>query len=319
MTVGVPVAVGIALLLALLPAARASPVPIAKSVLTCTVGTGPLAAAYDPANHEMYVPNTHSASVTVLKKGCTAAATILLPAGSEPYGAAYDPINQDVYVAMSHLNSVYEISGTTVVANITNASFSEPDGILYNPAGQNIVITNDGNARVAFISGTTVQGFAPVGTFPNYVGYDPHASTLLVTNWGSGNVTVLNATTWANVANVAVGTNPAGVAYDPADEQDYVAVYGMNSVVEMSGLGVINTTIKGFDEPGGVVWVPSVDRIWVTNAGNGRISFVSGSKVVGKKSTAGIDIISATYDPANKEVYVPDFDHAAGTVVYIVR
>ena len=52
---------------------------------------------------------------------------------------------------------------------------------------------------------------------------DPAARTVYVTNYGDGTVSVIDAATRAVTATIPVGSEPAGVAVDPATHTAYVA------------------------------------------------------------------------------------------------
>lgn len=286
---------------------------------SCTVGSGPDRAAYDPVTHTMYVPNTGSGTITVLKGACTLVGTISLPTGAYPVMAAFDPGNNYIYVTDQHLSQVYEISGTTVLATITSALFFDPDGIAFD-AGflgpPEMIVTNWASTTIVGISGTTVSGTATVGAAPDYVSYDPSRGTLLVSNWNSANVTIVNASDPFSSAhiNVAVGANPAEIAFDPSGAVNYVTNWGSGTVTIVGGFGVIYGTITGLTRARAVGWSQSLLSIYVGSSTAHKIWVISGSTITSTISTpAGSNFYGATYDQYNDDMYVSNF---ASNVVY---
>src|SRR5580658_7499950 len=115
---GVSLAIGALVFVTFLSGTVAAPSTATSTPTACTVGKQPGYPAYDPVNHEMYIPNSLSSNITVLKGTCTKVATITLPAGSFPLQAAFDPQNNHIYVTDNLLNQVYDIAGTKIVATI---------------------------------------------------------------------------------------------------------------------------------------------------------------------------------------------------------
>jgi YVTN family beta-propeller protein len=309
------VAGALALLALAAPLESESALTTAGLKATCTVGTDPEYSGYDPVTHEIYVPNELAGNISVLKGMCTLIGTITLPPGSEPFQAAFDPANNDMYVTDLALDQVYQISGLTVTATITG--FSIPQGITFDPGDNLLVVTDAGGGYVSFLQGTSVATTDSVGCGPGFIGYDPFFATLLVTNDCSSNVTILNAVTLAHVTDVPVGNGPQQVAFDYADDMDYVANHGSGNVSVLYGSGALVSTISGFFAPVGVGWSQATLHIYVGNEGGGsKVFAISGTAIVAKYATAsGALLQGIVYNDANDRMYVGAF---GGSALYIL-
>jgi YVTN family beta-propeller protein len=308
----VAIAIGMVLSPAVLSAVSAqttgavnTPVKDAK----CKVGIGPQDPAYDPVNHEIYVPNAGSANISVVKAPCTKAGTIKLPEspeGTYPVAAAFDPQNNYVYVTDVDANAVYVISGTKLVATLHG--FDRPEAIVYDPSRADMIVTNFDGDNLTQVYATSAIGSIPVGMAPDGIDYDPTDGVLNVANYYSGNVTVLDAVTLTTEFSVGVGSNPEGVAYDPSDYFDYVTNFGSGTVSWLDGDVFPGGSISGFDEPSSATWSQAKLAVYVTNYGSGVLSAIggaSGTSIVQNITVAkGID--GSAYDDANDTIYVTD-------------
>jgi DNA-binding beta-propeller fold protein YncE len=298
-----------------------TPTMLAKSKLKhFTVGEGPNRAAYDPVNHDLYVPESTAHQVQVFSSKNKLVGTVALPSGSYPGAAAFDGSNDNVYVTGEDSNAVYEISGTTLTATITGPSIGAPYGIVYDP-GDGIVAVADGSTNnVTGIENGGVVTVTHVGSEPFGITYDPYWANLVVTNFGSNNVTCLSALYLTVVGNRAVGSDPTGIAFDPATNLDYVANFGGSNVSVIGGNCVSIKSISGFDAPDGVGYDQATLQVFVTNVGNGKVDAIGTSSTVVKTYTtaSSADPVDATYDAYNDDVYVGGFGDAVGTSMYVI-
>src|SRR5581483_11138144 len=100
---------------------------------------------------------------------------------------------------------------------------------------------------------------------------------------------------------------------------DHFTAFPKKRLLIFSALGnntveVINTfqakvvqTIKGLDEPQGVLYVPEFDKIFVANAGNGKVNVYDGKTYALRKSIdfgQEADTDNLRYDDASKRVFV---------------
>jgi len=310
--------IGAALVMLLLPIASAAGQVVKATPPKCSVGTNPWAPAYDPVDHEVYVPNFGTAdvtgSVTVLKGTCTVAKTITLPSGSNPSAAAFDPMNNDVYVTDMSLNQVYVISGTKIVTTITDPSFDGPRGIVFDPLGPAMCVTNYLNDTVSVISAFNTVAFAiPVGNGPIGIDFDSYYGTINVANYDSNNVTVYDGFTFGHIGDVPVGGGPLGVAFDIVDDLDYVTNSVANNVSVISYTSPV-ATISGLTEPEGITWSQAQLGMFVPSGSVGKVYVLSGLSIVKKISIPEAGLFD-TYDEYNDKVYVTT---PATNSVYVV-
>lgn len=267
---------------------------------SCGVGTNPTYLAYDPVNHEVYVPNAVSSNVSVIKAPCTVVANITLPYGSEPVAAAFDPQNNYMYVTDQALNEVYLISGTKIVKTLNGSEFDGPYGVVYDPAYGAMVVTEYGSNEVSVIRDTTFEFNVHAGIVePEGIDYDPYWGFLDVGAEMYHNVTILDASNFSHVASVSVGFSPGAIAYDPADFEDYVTNAGSNSVSVLNGT-VVKHTITGPVLPRFAAWSQAKLAMYVTS--DGWLFVIRGNSVVQKISTPGD--FGIAYDDATNNVYV---------------
>jgi YVTN family beta-propeller protein len=273
---------------------------------SCVVGHQGFFDVYDPYNRYVYDPNGAAGTVSVLL-GCKLVATVSLPSGAYPSVAGYDPANHWVYVTV-YGNLVYVLSGTKVIHTIKSSHFDVPDGVSYDPAAKLMAVANGFSNYVTFVSGTTVVGTTTVGTSPAFFAYDSASNRLLVTNTGSSNVTSMNATypmVESDNLNIAVGSNPYGIAFDPIDSRDYVANQVSDNVSVISGNGGEFGSVPVGSEPAGVVWDHAQLRIFVTNYYSSNVSVIEGLSVVNTfYGPSGVQFIGIAYDVMSDRVFV---------------
>src|SRR5258708_21358141 len=100
---------------------------------------------------------------------------------------------------------------------------------------------------------------------------------------------------------------------------DHFTAYPKRRLLIFAGLGnntveIVNTfegkvvqSIKGLDEPQGVLYVPEFDKIFVANAGNGTVKVYDGKTYALRKSISlgeEADTDNLRYDEASKQVFV---------------
>jgi DNA-binding beta-propeller fold protein YncE len=108
-------------------------------------------------------------------------------------------------------------------------------------------------------------------------------------------------------------------APDVAGRIDHFTAYPKRRLLIFAGLGnnsveIVNTfeakvvhSIKGLDEPQGVLYVPEFDKIFVANAGNGKVNVYDGKTYTLRKSIElgeEADTDNLRWDEASKRVFV---------------
>ena len=300
---------------------------------SCAVGTDPHSDAYDPVNHDLYVPNSGSGNLTILTGGCKFVATVTFPTGSLPIAAAFDPTDNEVYVTDASLNQVYAISGHNLVGTITG--FDGPWGIAFDPGiaseqPSGMAVANSGSDSLVVFAGNPdgvgVELDLPTGKAPKDVVFDPADGRLVVTNSGSNNLTsyafaYTEEGESVSVLWIPVGTDPVGIAWDPIDGFDYVTNAGSNNVSIICDFcvgGGVPTSISVGSQPRSIVWDQATLSLYVVNYGSNNVSVINPifdevSRTI--KGPSGSGLLGIDYDAATDKVFVTGY-HSGLVYVY---
>ena len=274
---------------------------------SCGVGSGPLFDAYDPVTHDLYIPNSGSANLTILTDACKLVKSLSFK-GGEPIAAAFNPTNNEVYVTDYALDRVYVILGTKLEATITSSDFDGPWGIAFDPGDAVMAVANRGSDTVAFLKGTIVAFTSIVGTAPVQFAYDPYFDRFLVSNTGSNNVTSMSAIypyISADFIEIPVGTSPGQIAFDYADSEDYVVDPGSNNVTVINSVGYQAGSISVGDYPRGAVWDQDTLTVDVTSQDDNTVDEIQGLSVIATiTGPSGAGFAGISYGEATDQLYV---------------
>ncbi len=294
---------------------------LAKKTTHFTVGAGPNRAAYDPVDHDLYVPESGAAQVQVFSPSNALVGVVSLPSDSIPGAAAFDPQDNYVYVTDQNVDHVYLISGTSLKHTITSGLLEDAYGIAYNPGDGAMVVANSGSDDIIWIVGTEIAFTQTVGVDPFEVAYDPYWSEILVSNQYADTVTCIDAVYATYLGNVSVGTDPAGIAFDPANDYAYVANTYSDNVSVLNGAGgpcYLVDTISGFETPDGIGFDQATLQLYITNLYTGKVSTVATFSILKNyKTSSSAYPVDATYDPYNDDVYVGGTGAGTGTTMYV--
>lgn len=172
---------------------------------------------YDPAKGELFVAN-YGLDTVIVVSDSNDSAIATVPAGDYPSGLAYDSSNGEVYVANSDSNftSIISDANNKVVANVTVGE--DPIGVAYDPAKGEVFVTN--SEGTSYVAGT----------------YNGTAD---------GTVSVISDATNTVVANVTVGIQPGGIAYDSSKGELFVlsgSTPTLSIISDASGATSVATT-----------------------------------------------------------------------------
>ncbi len=138
-----------------------------------------------------------------------------------------------------------------------------------------------------------------------WIGVAHAAPFAYIPNSGSNDVSVIDIATNTVVATVPVGTNPQGVAVNPAGTRVYVANFGSNnvSVINTATNTVVATVLVGTN-PWGVAINPAGTRVYVTNQSS-TISVIDATSNT-LLATVPVDAspFAIVVNPAGTRVYV---------------
>jgi YVTN family beta-propeller protein len=133
----------------------------------------------------------------------------------------------------------------------------------------------------------------------------------------SFNYGFLNAAQAHSVTIPIRGTLPFGIAYNPANNNTYVANFGSStvSVISSSTDSVIATILVG-REPIWIAYAPPNNKLYVTNFGSNDVYVINGAtnKVI-KNIPVGNGPFAIAYSPSNNNVYVTNSGDGTVSVI----
>ncbi len=295
-----------------------------NGIPTIPVGNQPNGIAFDSADGNLYVANTLSNNLSVIR-AATGQVIGSIPVTS-PYNLAYDAANGYLYVGQGcgcyrggHTVAVVEPQKGKVVTSISVGY--TPWYVLVDTANGLVYVANHDDDTVSAINASTnaVVATVPVGPGPGGMAVDLHSGYLYVADGDGGSgttVTVINGTTNAVVTTLQGFQDPTNVQYDPETGHLYVfeamlqAVPGFvaeldpatGQVVATAGVGV--APVGGtFDAAAGYLYVGNYasQNISVIDAATDRVVHV----IPDPSGTGGIGFTSEDFavDTANGYVY----------------
>ena len=206
-----------------------------------------------------------------------------IPVGSFPHGVAVNPVTNRVYVTNSGGqasgypgNTVSVIDGATNTVLTTVTVGTGAFGVAVNPTTNRIYVSNRSDDTVSVIDGVTntlIGGPIAVGNQPEEIQVNPGTGRVYVANWngsGAASVTVIDGATSTVLTTVNLaGLNGAnGVALNRAANLVYVTTFGSDSLAVIDGVtNAWLTTVPAGDQPNGVKYDATTNRIYVANFG----------------------------------------------------
>jgi YVTN family beta-propeller protein len=291
-----------------------------------TVGIGfePLAMAADPVNGNLFVTGTNStgAAWIAVLNGSSGALQDSFPFASSwfpiagPNGIAYDPSNGEFYVPSIPIGNPSATRGNLTVIDASTMSIVrnislrfEPSSILYAPSNGEFYLGNQsGNDLRVFdpVTGKSGRSIALPDT-PMMLAYDSTANRILVGI--EGNVSVVSTVSNRTIATFSVLRNPSGLAFDPVNNDVYVADYVWNnvSVVRASTYRVVANALLG-TSPYNMAFDPVNGDLYVADLLSSQLVIVNGTdnRVVGFVPL-GTTPYGIAYDPVTGSIYVDDY------------
>jgi len=137
-----------------------------------------------------------------------------------------------------------------------------------------------------------------------------------ISNAGGGTVSVIDLETRTVTANIGVGTQPYGVALNPAGTRAYVSNIGNGklSVIDTVANAVVATVDVGV-APYGVAVNPVSRRIYVANGGDNNLSVIDpDTNAVLTRVAIGNNPRGVAVNPAGTRVYVANFSGSSNSV-----
>jgi hypothetical protein len=145
---------------------------------------------------------------------------------------------------------------------------------------------------------------AAIASFVLLLGVRAHSVTAAATSAADRDVAPLQLEEEIPVANVAGRLDHFTV--DAKRKRIFVSALGNNTleVIDVFAGKVIHS-IQGLSEPQGPLYVADVDKLYVANAGNGKVNVYDGATYTLRKSIeVGEDPDNVRYDAASKKIFV---------------
>jgi len=142
--------------------------------------------------------------------------------------------------------------------------------------------------------------------YPYEMGYDPLTKDMYVTNYSGHEVFFVDRHSHV-IGQATVGTDPAGVVYDPLNHEMLVANSGSNSVsiFDASTNTVIASVPVGTD-PQGLAFDPRNGEVYVANNGSNNLSMIDSANQALLSAPTDPGPFGVAFDPGNGYIYTAD-------------
>ncbi|MGC8993144.1 MAG: YncE family protein, partial [Thermoplasmata archaeon] len=204
---------------------------------------------------------------------------------------AYDTANDNIYVIEN-----WNIIGNHSVLNITIISGST-DKILKN-------------ITIGYCNCWTENNFGENGFYNNIqenIIYDSVNNEIYAApGWDVNYITVINGSTNQIIGNITVGYMPDGIAYDPTNNNIYVANLISNNITVISGYtNKVIDNISSIYSPAGIAYDTANDNIYLTNFASNNVTVISSNtnKII-DNITVGFFPYGLLFDQTNNKIYV---------------
>jgi YVTN family beta-propeller protein len=255
------------------------------------VGIYPTQIFFDEENKYLYVSNTKSHTVSIIKTRSNYE-IINLMVGTEPYGLMHDNTKDYIYISNLKSNNIYlfDDENFNLIANVTVGKMPTSIISLYG----DLYVTNFGNDTISIVdhskqmfniinlkSGKNPIDLIAVSNLNPRLGDD----RVYVVNKGSNYISVINPLTHQIIANISTGIKPFTIDYNPHNKKVYVANNGSNyiSIIDpLTNTNVTNIPLNFtptdlvIDKNNNYIYI-SEKRNNSTNIGTNAIHIINGS------------------------------------------
>ncbi|MFG1459778.1 MAG: hypothetical protein AAE987_00145 [Thermoplasmataceae archaeon] len=195
---------------------------------------------------------------------------------------------------------------------------------VYDPVNQLSYIVNCNSNNVSVVnsfSGKTI-GSINVGSQPSGISYVPFNNELYVDNQGSFNISIIDPSTESVVKTISLPCQPVNSLYDPAANMLFVTSAGRSSnnlmIISMTNNTLVNNTFASFSFSG-MAYDPYNCGVYIAGHSpnsfqvNGCVYLITPRNLHNLSGysatiTVGQDPQCMAFDPANKMLYVSDYD-----------
>ena len=251
-------------------------------IATVRVDPDPFALTWDNVTDSVYVACLNysgTEGVVDVVSASSEKVTARISTGSDdPDGIAFVPGLNELFVANTCIYVCYPpanltvISGATnqILANISlpvNATFT-PGQVTYDPGNGDLYVAGSGaTLNSAYIddvvvdpSNRTEVALTPIGPGPYGLVVLPTLNAVVATSWINNTVNLLNSTSNRVTTEFRepLESSPEGLAFDPAQQEIFVADWGNDSVTVLALIQSYPVTFTELGLPSGTDWSISV-------------------------------------------------------------
>jgi YVTN family beta-propeller protein len=200
------------------------------------VGLGPTQLFYDNENKQLYVSNTNSHTVSVIKDRSNFVKFNLM-SGSSPYGIMHDKIKDHIYISNLNSNDIYIFDDDTYNLITKISVGKKPTSIT--SLNNYIYVTNYDNDTISIVNYTNnISNIINIKVSKNPIdiivvpGVTSQKSddSVYVVNKGSDKISIINPLSHRVVDNIDIGSQPFAIDYNPNNQKLYVANQGSKSI-----------------------------------------------------------------------------------------
>jgi DNA-binding beta-propeller fold protein YncE len=311
------------LLMAFVPAARASSVGAEPSPYAVVLADLPIDAAilyppvYDGLNGNLYVTGYNgvltNGTLTAIS-GATNRIVATANAGWEPLPATVDSANGDLYVPnftpgctncppgfWQAPPNVTVVSSTTSLPVASIITQPNPTSVAFDPANGELYVACDGKVSVISGSNNTVLTTIASGSSADQAVYDGTNGDIYVWNSNTSALTVIRGSSNSVIGSIPVGEQNGPILFDETNGDLYVAYDDGTAIVS----GSTNTVVR--DLPGSMgepTFVDSQGDVYFLQAGfPGNVTVLSGTSN-SVLSTFSVGAASwMAYNPSTGNIY----------------
>ena len=274
---------------------------------------GPYAAAYDPADGDLYLPGAPTGTNVTVVSAASGALVATVPVGIDPAGLTYDAPTRTVLVANAGSGNVSSINGTkperaSIPVGGSPLAVVEANGTdrvwVTNFDSDTLTGLNDTSVGTLGANATTVW----LGGAPDAVAIDPDTGTIYA--GGGSSLFGVNETTLVTSGPEPVGPLASAVVYDPGTRSVYVANTDSDTVTVVSGTTMqVTATINVCAGPDGLAYDSATEDILVACGGTDLMDVITdSSNSVAREVEVGPLPEGVVYDPLTNGIFVETLD-----------
>jgi YVTN family beta-propeller protein len=197
--------------------------------LTAGFDFSPVFSAMTPprpiADHEGFVTNSGSNTITVFDKSLAQAAAVIDTCAG-PFGMAVDQRRRRAYVACSKGDEIQsiDVAAGEIVERTRVSPGDQPHEIALTPDGATLVAVNTGSNSLSFFDAVslTFQERINVGSGPRSILIDPGGRRAFVFNTLSSSVSVIDIASRSLAATLSMDTAPLRGQFSRSGDRLYV-------------------------------------------------------------------------------------------------